>query len=154
MDDPKWSHEDMLKEAVKLATSTEYRGARASLTAWEQKFLKDDKTDVQSVRRALDKMHELLEKRNAVVRSAKIQTAVRYVFRFGVLPVGLVGGLLVGGPPGAIIGAAGATFLSVGELTVDELFFKKTKDDQAEPAAFLHDVRRHFGWEQRTRQIT
>ncbi len=149
VDDPKLSHKDMLKAAVELATDAEYRGARASLTAWEQKFLKDDKTDAQSIRRAVEDMHGLLEKRNAVVRNSKIQTAVRYAFRFGVLPAGLVGGLLVAGPIGVIIGAAGATFLSVGELTMDELIFKKIKDDRPEPAVFLHDIRRHFGWKER-----
>jgi hypothetical protein len=152
VDDPNLSHKDMLKKAVELATDDEYRGVRASLTAWEQKFLKDDKTDAQSIHRAVEEMYELLEKRNAVVRNSKIQTAVSYVFRFGVLPAGLVGGLLAG-PLGAIIGAAGATFLSVGEVTVNELFFKKTKEDGPEPAAFLQDIQRHFGWELHPRRI-
>ena len=46
-----------------------------------------------------------------------------------------------------LLSATASAFLAVGEMAVDEMFFKKVKDEEPSPAAFVQDVRQEFGWQ-------
>lgn len=86
VDDPVWSHEDLLKATIEIATDSRYRGTRAALTNWQQRFLNGDFMDDASIQKAVEEMHGLLNDRHAIVREAKVKTSVHYTFRLGMLP--------------------------------------------------------------------
>lgn len=117
VDDPDWSHEDLLKAAVEIATNPKYRGARAQVTGCQQKFLRGDWTSEASIRVAGAEMHDLVTERNRAVREAKVKTSIHDAFRIGSVPA-VAAGVLLAGPLGllaaGVISATASTFLGVG----------------------------------------
>jgi hypothetical protein len=138
IDDPSKSFEYQLKAALDLARDPEFRKQRASLSQWQQQFLRDGITDRASIVKALEVMHDLIEAQQAAARKTRLQTVVRYGYRIGLAAIGVVSAAL-GGPAGIGL-AVGGTSMSVGELFVEAKFLEAGPSlgpCQPSPAAFF-----------------
>ena len=137
------SDEKLLSKTVKfVAEDTDFRKRRTAFIDWQQNFLRDGRTDRESIVRAVEEMRELLNATNEAAKKLTIRKVARYGFRLAPALVGMAAALAGGGP----LFAAGGIFLSVGGIVVDEKVFKAAEQPQSLPAAFVHDARRHFGW--------
>lgn len=138
-DDPRWTHEELLQEAVEISSESAFRRKRASFWRWQREFL-DDKgiTDQSAIRDAVEEMWDLLEDEKAVVRKKRIHTGTQFAFLIGSVVLGMLGGPLT-----AI--AAGGAFVSVGEFIADKLLEDRNNDTD-KPVALLRDIKKHFGW--------
>lgn len=137
--DPKWSYEDLLKEAVELSSERAFQRKRASFWRWQREFL-DTKgiTDKSAIEEAVEEMQELLEEEKTLVLNKKIRTTTQYAFLIGSVALGMLGGPLT-----AV--AIGGAFVSIGQF-VSEKIFNKPNNELDKPAALLRDIRKHFGW--------
>jgi hypothetical protein len=143
--DKQLSNEELLRETVDFVTGDEdFRRHRREFLDWQQKFLKNGTTDQESIERAVKEMHELLETWKETTTKFKLRTITRHVLRIAPSLVGLT--LAIAGIPSGLEAAAGGVFLSAGGIAVDELFLKSAEQEQPAPTAFVHDVKRHFGW--------
>jgi len=138
--DPRWAHEDLLREAVELSSETSFRRKRASFWRWQREFL-DDKgiTDQTAIREAAEEMQDLLEEEKAVIRKKRIRIGTQFAFLAGSVVLGVLGGPLT---PVAMGGA----FVSVGEFIADKLLEDRDNDTE-KPVSLLRDIRKHFGWQ-------
>jgi hypothetical protein len=138
-DDPRWTHEDLLKAAVDLSSERTFRRKRASFWRWQREFL-DDKgiTDQSAIRDAVEEMQDLLEEERALVRKAKIRTGIQFAFLVGSVVLGMVG------EPLTAVGIGGA-FVSVGEFVAERILRERAQEPDT-PVALLRDTRKHFGW--------
>ena len=144
-EDPRLSDDELLRETVDFVTGDEeFRLRRTELWNWQQGFLKGDQTDRESIAAAVTRMRALLEAQKRAALRMPVETAVRYGFRIAPAAVALAGVFL--GPAGEIGAAAGGLFLSCAEIAADKWFFKERPENAPSPAAFVYDVRRHFGW--------
>lgn len=137
--DPKWSYEDLLREAVELSSDPAFRRKRSSFWRWQREFM-DDKgiTDQSAIQDAIDEMLDLLEDEKAVIRKKKIKTGAQFAFLVSSITLGM----LV--TPLAPIAIAGA-FLSVGKFVADKYLENPAKESD-KPVSLLRDIRKHFGW--------
>jgi hypothetical protein len=143
INDQQLSNEELLTETVNFVTgNTEFREHRAAFIEWQQSFIRDNKTDKESIGRAIEKMNKLLEQTNSATRKLEVRKVVRYLFRLAPSIVGL-GGAISG--HGAAF-AVGGFYLSLGAIAVEEKLFKSAEQSQSPATAFVHDARRHFGW--------
>ena len=138
--DSRWSHEDLLREAVELSSEPAIRRKRASFWRWQREFF-DDKgiTDQIAIKAAVEEMKELLQEEKALIKRKKIRTAIQFAFLVGSVTLGMLGG------PLTAVGIGGG-FVSVGGFTADKLL--EDKDNDAEkPVSLLRDIQKHFGWQ-------
>ena len=73
-----------------------------------------------------------------------MRKTVRYAFRLAPPTLALAG--LPFGPAGVIAGAVGGAFLSYAEIAAEEWLLREPESNAPSPAAFVHDIQRHFGW--------
>jgi len=138
-DDPRWSHEDLLREAVDLSSERTSRRKRASFWRWEREFLDDTGiTDQSAIRDAFEEMQDLLEEEKALVRKKWTRTGTQFAFLVGSVALGLLGGPLT-----AV--AVGGAFVSVGQFAADRLLAGPNNPTD-KPVSLLRDIRKHFGW--------
>jgi hypothetical protein len=146
--DRRLSDEDLLKETVEFVTGEgEFRTSRRAFIDWQQKFITDGSTSRESIDRAVKEMRELLEQHERTTRRLRIRKTLRYAFRIVPQMIGL--GLAVAHIPGGIAGAAAGVFLCAGGIGIDESFMKDAEQGKPAPTAFVHHMRRHFGWKGR-----
>jgi hypothetical protein len=138
-DDPRWTHEDLLKEAVELSSERASRRKRAAFWRWQREFL-DDKglTDQSAILDAVEEMQDLLEEEKFIARRKWVRTGTQFAFLVGSVALGMLGG------PLSAVGVGGA-FVSVGQFVADKLL-KEPNYGTDKPVALLRDVRKHFGW--------
>jgi hypothetical protein len=147
-DDGELTDETLLRETVAFVTDdADFRKRRRAFIDWQQDFLREGETDPESIVRAVEEMRELLNATNQATNQLKIRKAVRYAFRLAPPVVGLAAALAGAGPAFAAGIAGGGVFFSAGGILVDEKLFKAAEQPQNLTAAFVHDARRHFGWE-------
>jgi hypothetical protein len=139
----KLSDEELLRETVEFVVgNAEFRTRRAAFVDWQQEFLRNGVTDRESIARAVRKMHDLLNETNEAAKQLTIRRVTRRVFQLAPAVLGLAAAVL----RHETMFAAGGIFLSLGDIVVDEKLFKASEQAQAPAAAFVHDARRHFGW--------
>ena len=138
-EDPKWSYEDLLREAVELSSDPAFRRKRSSFWRWQREFM-DDKgiTDQSAIQDAIDEMQDLLEDEKAVIRKKNIKTGAQFAFLVSSITLGMLA------TPLAPI-AIGGAFLSVGKFVADKLLEDPARDSD-KPVSLLRDIRKHFGW--------
>jgi len=139
-DDPRWIHEDLLKEAVELSSERAARRKRASFWRWQREFL-DDKgiTDQSAIQSALDEMQDLLEDEKALLRKKRIRTKTQFAFLIGSVTLGFMSGPLTAA-------GVGGAFVSVGQFAADRLL-EEPNNDADKPVSLLRGIRKHFGWD-------
>ena len=77
--DPKLSHEDLLKAAVDLSSEPIYKHKRTSFWRWQREFFNDKGiTDLAAIEYAVNEMQTLLEDEKAYVQKKKIKTCLLY----------------------------------------------------------------------------
>jgi hypothetical protein len=144
VNDKKLSDEKLLTEVVEFVTGdSEFRKRRTAFIDWQQDFIRNGVTDRESIDRAVKEMRELLDSANTAAKKLTVRKVARNLFRLAPSALGVAGTLLGGG----IEFATGGVFLSFGAIAVDEKVFKSAEQWQSPTAAFVHDARRHFGWE-------
>jgi hypothetical protein len=116
---------------------------------WQQEFIRNGATDIESIQRATEEMRDLLEDANRTAQKLTIRKSARYLFRIAPSALGVAGALAGGGPAFA----AGGVFISLGAIAIDERFFRSSGNAQFPQTAFMHDARRHFGWKRRIDRI-
>lgn len=128
--DPK--HE-ILKRAVDLATSDDFRRKRAHFYNWQEKIIQDEISD----EKAIEELEQLLLAYGDATQKTFNDTVVKYVFT--VIPIGLTmaGAVIAGAGPGLVIaGSAGlvelARFWNVDRKPV-------IADGDLDAAAMVHD---------------
>ena len=143
--DDRLSDEELLRETVAFVTGdSKFRLHRMNFWNWQQQYLKGGMTDQESVDAAVSEMRELIEELKDDTARLKLRKAVRCAFRIAPPTLALAG--FAFGPAGAIVGGAGGAFLSYAEIAAAEWFLKEPENNGPSPAAFVHDIRRHFGW--------
>jgi hypothetical protein len=144
---PQRSDADQLRAAVEIAADRDFRRRRADLMRWEREFIADSVTDREAIRAALTELTELVHEQRSAAKATRREMRVRYGFRLSPIPVGLTGALLIA-PPVGIAFAAGGAFLALGSAAVDWRY-SRNEPEKPSPAAFVHSVHRHFGWDRR-----
>ena len=138
---PDQSYDYQLKKALELAHDPTFRQKRASLTRWQQQFLRDGFTDPASMGKALKDMHELIEEEKHAIPPGW-KTVARYGYHVA-MGAAAVGGAVFGGPVGIALVVGGALML-IGELPLDAKFFPSTESNQPSPAAFFIAANKAF----------
>jgi hypothetical protein len=142
-DDDSLSDDDLLKATIEFVTGdSDFRTHRRAFTAFQQSFIREGKTDDESIKLAVSKMHELLNQAKTTTTQLKIRKSSRYACR--IVPGAIALGAAVAHAP--IVASAAAVFFAVSGVSVDEWLFKKAEGSGPAPTAFVHDARRHFGW--------
>lgn len=138
-DDPRLTHQELLKEAVELSSEKPSRRKRSGFWRWQREFL-DGKgmTDQTAICEAVEEMQDLLEEEKTIVRKKNVRTGTQFAFLVGSVALGLVGGPLT-----AI--AIGGAFVSVGQFVADKLLDVQLPDSDR-PVSLLRDIQKHFGW--------
>ena len=138
-DDPRWGHEDLLKQAVDLSSERSSMRKRAAFWRWQREFF-DDKgiTDQTAINEAVEEMHDLLEDHKREISRKGIRTKTQFAFLAGSVALGMLGG------PLTAVGIGGA-FVSVGQFVADKLLEERA-DPAGKPVSLVHDIRKHFGW--------
>ena len=138
-DDPRWTHDELLKEAVALSSERASRRKRAAFWRWQREFF-DDKgiTDQSAIQDAIEEMQDLLEDEKELARKQWKRTGTQFAFLVGSISLGMLGG------PLTAVGVGGA-FVSVGQFVADKLL-DEPSDVTDKPVSLLRDMRRHFGW--------
>jgi hypothetical protein len=149
-DDPRYDELALLKKAVDVAMDTKFRRKRRAINEFQEDFLRGGATDRESVERALGELRELLDEERKAVPRMRLKRAIRYAFRLGAIGAQIA--LAAAGAPPVACGATEG-FLSIGELSLDERFAGQGFPGSPSPAAFVYDVRRHFGWERAPRRL-
>lgn len=139
-DDPRWSHDDLLRQAVELSSERAYARKRSSFWRWQREFLTDQGiTDQSAIQAAAEEMEDLLDEERAVTRKKGIRVGTQFAFLAGSIVLGMLGGPLT---PVAIGGA----FVSIGQFVADRLL-DDPRDTAGAPVSLLRDSRKHFGWD-------
>jgi hypothetical protein len=138
-DDPRWSHEDLLRQAVELSSERASARKRANFWRWQREFFTDKGiTDQSAIRAAVEEMEDLLEEEKAITRKKGIRTGTQFAFLAGSLALGMLGGPLT-----AV--AIGGAFVSVGRFVADKLLEDQRGTTDA-AVSLLRDTKKHFGW--------
>ena len=149
-DDPDISEEKLLRIWPSSSPGTPISGMRrAAFNDWQQGFVRKGEsgeepvTDLESVRRAVQRMSDLLADARQAAERLTVRKATRHAFRLAPPALTLIG-LALRWPP--VAAAGGGAFLAVAGVTVDEKLFKGAEATQPAPTAFVQDAQRHFGW--------
>jgi hypothetical protein len=144
-DDNQLSDQQLLERTVAFVTQDDkFRSHRTNFWNWQQQYLRNGKTDAESIKVAVSDMSKLLKEQKAAASKLPVKTTVRYAFRIAPATLAFAGSFM--GPVGAAIGAGAGVFLAGAEIAAEKWFFKTPGQNEASPAAFVHDVHRHFGW--------
>jgi len=142
--------EKLLRDTAEFAAGdADFRKRRAAFNDWQQEFVREGAsgdqpvTDLESVRRAVERMSDLLADARQASERLTVRKATRYAFRLAPPALTLIG-LALGWPA---VAAGGGAFLAVAGVTVDEKLFKGAEATQPAPTAFVQDAQRHFGWQ-------
>jgi hypothetical protein len=131
--DPK--HE-MLKRAVDLAVTDDFRRKRSRFYEWQEDIIQEEISDAK----AIEELEQILTAYNEATRKAFDEVVEKYAFT--VIPIGLtVAGAVLAGPgPGLLIAGA----LGLVELTRFWKFDRKPviADGDLDAAAMVHDARK------------
>lgn len=141
---PDQPYDYQLKKALELACNREFQQKRASLTQWQQQFLRSGFTDLASMAKALKDMHELMQEEKHAIPPG-LKTTIRYGYRIAMGAVAVFGAVF-GGPVGMVL-AAGGAFMSIAELTIDAQLLDtglSIGPDQPSPAAFFIAANKAF----------
>lgn len=137
--------EPLLKETVEFVTGdADFQKHRTAFVEWQKGFLRGDKTDRESVEQAVEQMRGLLSDLKSATSRLKVRKSARYAFQLA--PAGIGVALAAAGIPEGLGVAAAGAFFSLGGIFVDEKLFKSSEHGGPQPAAFVNDARRHFGW--------
>jgi hypothetical protein len=147
-DDPKMTDDELLKETVAFVTGdAKFREHRNKFWDWQQKYLKNESTDAESIRAAVAEMQQLMVEHKTAAEKLPMHTTVRYAFR--IAPPGLALAAFFLGPAGPLACAAAGAFLSCAEIAAEKWFLESpAKENEPSPTAFVCDVHRHFGWKE------
>ena len=138
-DDPNWTYEDLLKEAVELSSDTDAELKRRAFWRWQREFFNDQGiTDQSSLDEAVAEMHDLIEREKERIRKKNIVTTLRYAMLAGSVTLGAIGGPLT-----AV--ALGTAFVSIGQFVTDR-FAEGGIDGVDKPVCLVNDIQKHFGW--------
>jgi hypothetical protein len=144
--DGRLSDKELLEATVAFVTGdSDFQRRRMKFWNWQQQFLNKGKTDCESIDAAVSEMRQLLEEQKAAAKRLPLETTVRYAFRIAPPVLGLTA--LIPGAIGIVAGVAGGVFLSFVQTAAEKWSSKKAVDNEPSPAAFVHDARRHFGWD-------
>lgn len=148
-DEPGWSHEDLLREAINLSSDRQFRRKRGSLWRWQWDYV-DGKlvlTDRAAIESALEEMQDLVADERHELEKSDLAMATKFAFLVGGLTVGAltVANAPVSLPAFATTGAG--VFVSVGQYVAERLLTPKPPDQEREAAAFIAGIQRHFGWD-------
>jgi len=139
-DDSRWTHEELLKEAVELSSDRSSQRKRASFWRWQREFFNDQGiTDQTAIQEAVEEMRDLLEEEKSVILKKRVHTTTQFAFLAGSVLLAIFGG------PLSPVGIGGA-FISVGRFVTDK-YLGSTPDSKDKPVSLVHDARKHFGWE-------
>jgi hypothetical protein len=126
---------ELLRKAVELSTSSDFRKKRAALYRWQEQVIEEDVEE----NRAVEEMEALVAEYNAVVERSFNRVIER--FAFTVLPIGLgIGGALLGGAlPGIVLSSIGG----LASMARFWRFDRKPVIDAGDcaAAAMIHDAR-------------
>lgn len=131
--DPK--HE-MLKRAVDLSSSSDFRKKRARFYAWQEQIIAEDISN----EKAIEELDQLLNDYNQATRAALGAVVGRYVFT--VIPIGLtMAGAMLAGPGAGLVIAAASGLIELAR------FWKFDRNPVIEngdldAAAMMHDARK------------
>lgn len=128
------SDEDLLKQAVDLASLEETKQHRQMFHRWRREKILANKTPKE----VKDEMDEVIERYRAAVHNSKIATVAKYAF--AIVTAGL-GAAAVVNP---ILGIPGA-FTGLGSFAASE-YTQKGMPAQLKVAAMFYDARKRFGW--------
>lgn len=137
------SGEKLLEETVAFATgNNKFRSSRSDFIEWQQKFLRGDSTDIESIERAIKDMREMM---HDVEEEKRIHSGLKMVLKpvVRLLPASpaFFSAVLGLGDP---ILTFSNMFLTVVAIGLDNTFMKDTKDWSPDPTAFVYNAREHF----------
>lgn len=136
--DPRWTHEELLKEAVVISSEQVSRRKRANFWRWQREFMNGRGIiDQNGLTQSVEEMRDLIEEERHSIRKSHIRTGTMFAFMVGSVALGLLGGPLT---PVAI----GSAFMSVGQFFADRLLREPETNDK--PVSLVWDIRKHFGW--------
>ena len=146
LDEPDFSDQRALKEAVALSSDSTFRRKRANYWRWQREFLNYEVfTDEKGLSGALEEMQELVAEQNREIKKAKFRTVAKYAFAVGSISVGMFGGHMLPIVISPLALVFDKAFLSVGQF-VSERLLQSAPGTDREAASLFCDFRRHFGW--------
>lgn len=137
--DPEWDEFDLLREAVDLVGSEDYRTARRAFHAGMLGFVRDQTTDYDSVKGAVEAMDAELQRIDQLARKRKRWRRADRAFFFSQLGVDLATA------PINPLGLAHAG-MAIGAYTTSQQLGEPANPHANGPAgALLHDAQRQLG---------
>lgn len=132
-DDSAIDPDDLLKEAIQLASKDETRKKREALYKWQDTIIEEQIPPDEAIR----EMEDLLEQYNKVLRNAK--TKMVYKYSFLAIEVGL-------GLAGTTLGAPIATAAALAAIVKFTLLDRKPEINagDCDAAAMIHDFQKEF----------
>jgi hypothetical protein len=130
--DPK--HE-LLKRAVDLTTTGDYRQKRARFYEWQENIIEENISD----EKAIEEMERLLGDYNKAIKKAFTNVGEKYLFTAVPVSLGIISALVAGTTPALLIGGIGGLV----QLARFWRFDRKPKIEagDADAAAMIHDAR-------------
>lgn len=130
------SDDELLAQAVDLASRDEFKERRAKFHRWQEDIIEQEIPPKEAVA----ELEEHLKKFDAVVRKTNIETCLKFAFMAIPAAVGIATAGV--GLPLVVAGASG--LVSVASFAC---FDRKPKIDagDCDAAAMIHDVQEHFG---------
>jgi len=128
-------NQELLKKAVELSSSPDFRKKRGALYRWQEQVIEDDVEE----HRAVDEMEALVTEYNAAVARSFHRVIERFAFTVLPIGLGLAGALLGGALPGILLSSAGG----LAGMTRFWRFDRRPVIDAGEcsAAAMIHDAR-------------
>jgi hypothetical protein len=96
--DPARSEIELLTDAVKVARSADYTAARAALYRFQQRFIRDDLTDLDAIKAAVERMDRLAADLREATDRAEHWSGLRRVLEFANVAAPLAGALITHEP--------------------------------------------------------
>jgi Arc/MetJ family transcription regulator len=135
-DDSRLGDDELLAEAVRIATNQQFRSKRRAFHKWRRELVSADAPE-DVVRSELEEL--LCAYRDATTLSRR-RMRVLNVFAIAGIASSIGGAMFF--PP---ISAAGG-FIAAGRFAADNFWRDLGMSDHAKSVAIVHDARRHFGW--------
>jgi hypothetical protein len=136
--DPEWDEFDLLREAVEVVANEDYRAARHNFHAVMLGFVRDQQTDYDSVKGAVEAMERELGQLEQLARNRKLWRRAGHAFFFTNVVAGAAAGP-VGAAAGVAVGAA------IGKYTTSQHLGNPANPHANGPAgALLHDAQRQL----------
>lgn len=132
-EDQSKSGDELLKQAVKLASRDDFKLKREELYNWQKEIIENNISDDK----ALEDMEQKLIAYNEVIKKSKLKLALRYGFL--AIEVGL-------GMAGAKLGAPIETCAALAAITRFTVFDSKLElnADDCKAASMIHDFKKEF----------